>query len=82
MDCTTIMAIRANNRMVEAQAIQDVLTEFGCMVRVRLGIHDAGLECSNEGLILLQLCGQKIDLKFMEDALNAIEGVKAVSMDI
>ena len=82
MDCTTIMAIRANNRMVEAQAIQDVLTEFGCMVRVRLGIHDAGLECSNEGLILLQLCGEKIDLKFMEDALNAIEGVKAVSMDI
>ena len=82
MDCSTIMAIRANNRMVEAQAIQDVLTEFGCMVRVRLGIHDAGLECSNEGLILLHLCGEKIDLKFMEDALNAIEGVKAVSMDI
>jgi len=82
MACSTIMAIRVNNRKVEAHAIQNVLTDHGCSVKVRLGLHEAGEECSDEGLILLQLCGGKGELKVMEETLNGIEGVKAVSMEI
>lgn len=82
MTNSTIMAIKVNNRKVEAHRIQDVLTEHGCVIKVRLGVHDAGAECSDEGLILLQLCGGKGELAAMESALNGIDGVKAVSMEI
>lgn len=82
METSTIMAIKVNNRKVKAHEIQDVLTNHGCSIKVRLGLHDAGSQCSDDGLILLQLCGGKGELKVMEDTLNNIEGVKAVSMEI
>lgn len=82
MEITTIMALKVNNRKVKAQAIQNILTEHGCIVKVRLGLHETSDQCSDEGLILLQLQGGKNDHKEMEEALNAIEGLNAVSMEI
>ncbi len=82
MAITTIMALRVNNRRVKAQAIQNVLTEYGCVVKVRLGLHETADECSDEGLIMIQLQGGKDEHKVMEEALNNIEGLKAVSMEI
>ncbi len=82
-NCSTIMAILQENRVETAPKVQDILTEFGCFIRVRLGLHDAAIDqCSNTGLILLQLCGEDIPVKDMEKKLSAIPNVKVKTMSL
>lgn len=82
-NCSTIMAILQENRVETAPKVQDLLTEFGCYIRVRLGLHDAALDqCTNTGLILLQLCGKDIPVRDMEAKLGAIPNVKVKTMDL
>lgn len=80
-NCTTIMAILQENRTETAPKVQDVLTEYGCYIRVRLGLHDAGIDqCTNNGMILLQLCGDAVPVKEMEAKLQSIPSVKVKHM--
>ncbi|MDT8900459.1 hypothetical protein [Anaeroselena agilis] len=82
-NCSTIMAILQENRVETAPKVQDVLTEFGCFIRVRLGLHDAALDkCTNTGLILLQLCGEDIPVQDLENKLGAIPNVKVKTMSL
>ena len=55
MSCYNIMAIVINHRSKNAVQFQEVLTRHGCTIRLRLGLHEAGDVCSEEGLVLLQL---------------------------
>jgi len=80
-NCTAIMAVLQENRVETAPRVQEVLTEFGCHIRVRLGLHDAAVDqCANTGLILLQLCGPDAPVEAMEAKLRAIPRVKVKSM--
>lgn len=72
-----IMLIKVNRRVQKAPAMQEVLTRFGCNIKVRLGLHEAGDACSNEGLILLQLTGGDEAIGTFEKELCAIDGVSA-----
>ncbi|MCX7780640.1 MAG: hypothetical protein N2491_06970 [Negativicutes bacterium] len=82
-DCYVIMAILQENRTETAPKVQDILTRYGCHIRVRLGLHDAGLEhCANNGLILLQLCGNPIPVRELETELQAVPGVKVKHMEL
>ncbi len=78
MNTETIMAIRASKRREVADALQGVLTEFGCNIKMRLGLHQAGDVCSEEGLILLQLVdAEEVGaIKALEDALAKIDGIR------
>ena len=76
-NCSVIVAILQENRVETAPKVQDVLTEYGCHIRVRLGLHDAALDaCTNTGLILLQMCGDKIPVKEMEAKLSGQDFVR------
>ncbi|NLL06536.1 MAG: hypothetical protein GX270_12295 [Clostridiaceae bacterium] len=77
-----IMAVLINHRSKKAPTVQEVFTKHGCTIKMRLGLHEAGDVCSEEGLVLLQLTGEKAEIKALEDDLNAIEGVKAKTMSI
>lgn len=77
-----IMAVLINHRSKKAPTVQEVLTKHGCSIRMRLGLHEAGDVCSEEGLVLLQLVGDKSEIKALEEELNSIEGVKAKTMNI
>jgi hypothetical protein len=80
-NCNTIMAILQENRTETAPKVQDILTRYGCFIRVRLGLHDAGMEtCANNGLILLQLCGETIPVREIEEELQTVPGVKVKHM--
>ena len=72
----TIMAISLNQRSTQAPKFQEVLTRFGCNIKMRLGLHEAGDACSDQGLIILQLTGAKDEIKALEENLNNIEGIK------
>ncbi|HMM23004.1 MAG TPA: hypothetical protein PKA10_20030 [Selenomonadales bacterium] len=82
-NCSKIMAILQENRTETAPKVQDVLTEYGCFIRVRLGLHDAAVDqCTNTGLILLQLCGDAIPVQELERKLTAIPHVKVKTMSL
>ena len=82
-NCSTIMAILQENRVETAVKVQDVLTKYGCNIRVRLGLHDAHVDsCSNSGIILLQLCGEQTLISEMEKELQAVPNVKVKYMSL
>lgn len=82
MQKNAIMAIRMANRRENADALQKVLTQSGCNIRTRLGLHDAGDVCSNEGLIILQLIGTEEELAHLGELLKTISGLKYNVMEI
>ena len=82
MACYNIMALIIHPRSQKAVNVQKVLTEHGCKIKMRLGLHEAGDACSEEGLVLLQGCGEQDQIKALEDDLNRMEGVTAKTMSI
>ncbi|MHC1760724.1 MAG: hypothetical protein AB9917_14720 [Negativicutes bacterium] len=81
--CGYIMAVLQENRVETATKVQEVLTRNGCNIRFRLGVHDAGLEsCSNSGLILLQVCGEKTEVEQLQTELQKVPHVKVKLMSL
>jgi hypothetical protein len=81
--CGYIMAILQEHRVETATKVQEILTRYGCNIRVRLGLHDAGIEtCSPSGLILLQICGTKADIEQMQSELQKVPYVKVKLMSL
>ena len=82
MNCRTIMAVTISRRMAEAVKVQEVLTEHGCIIKLRVGLHETGDVCSDDGLVLLHLCGTKKETDALKADLNKIKGVKAKTMTV
>ena len=82
MNRDVIMAIRMDKRRINAQKLQQALSENGCTIRMRLGLHEAGEFCSDEGLILLQLVNQPEEIALLKQALDGIEGIRHQTMEI
>lgn len=78
-----LVAIKMENRQKTAVEVQDILTENGCLIKVRLGLHDIGSEvCSAAGLILLQVNPEDPQVEEMLKELNAIPEVSAKDLVI
>ena len=82
MDTFKIMVVKVNRRVQKANEMQEILTKFGCNIKVRLGLHEAGDVCSNQGLIILQLAGDDKEIKAFEKELSGIDGVDAKLVEI
>jgi hypothetical protein len=77
-----VMLIKVDQRVQKAVEVQSLLTKYGCNIKMRLGLHEAGDACSNQGLIILQITGDAQELKNFEKELNGVEGVKAKTANI
>ncbi len=78
-----LMIVLVDTRKEEAPQVQKILTTWGCLIKTRLGIHDGVLEnCSNTGLIILELVGEKEKQVQLAERLNVLPGVKAKIVDI
>lgn len=82
MDCYNIMAVVISHRSKNAPDFQKVLTKYGCIVKMRLGLHEAGDVCSENGLIILQLAGSKDEISGFQKELNDLEGITSKVMEI
>lgn len=77
---TTIMGIRLDNRTQTAVEFQKTLTQFGCIIKTRLGLHDVAANvCSPNGIILLEVINDEEAKKF-ENELCEIEGIEIQTM--
>jgi hypothetical protein len=76
-----IVGVHITNRVKRAPEVQKVLTEFGCSIKTRLGLHEASATaCSPSGLILLEMVGDDKASNRMARKLKAIEGVEVQKM--
>ena len=78
----TIMIIRVNQRLHSADKLQKVFSRYGCSIKTRLGLHEAGDVCATDGLIILQLVHSTDDLAAFKTELNELEGVTATLVEI
>ncbi len=81
----SILLILISNRKESVEKVQKVLTGWGCFIKTRLGIHDGVLEnCSDSGLIFLELVGDTTKHEELMRKLKLIKGidVKLVSLQV
>lgn len=76
-----IIGINIKDREKSAISLQNVLTEFGCNIKTRLGLHEAGNICSPHGIILLELVGDEPDWQSFEEKLKSIDGLSVKTME-
>jgi hypothetical protein len=82
MEKTVVMGIQIETRTENAVEVQKLLTEYGCIIKTRLGLHETEKGCSPTGLVLLVFAsdaGGHIDV--FERKLKAISGVKVNKME-
>ncbi|WP_430883762.1 hypothetical protein [Fusibacter sp. JL216-2] len=76
-----IMGIQVGDRESEAVKVQELLTKHGCIIKTRLGLHEAGNLCSSKGLIILEfIAGKDEEVKILMDALQKIEDISVDTM--
>ena len=77
-----IFGIQVDHRTERIPAVQDVLTKFGCNIRMRLGIHEADrVSCSLGGIILIDVFGTPEQVEGCYRELEALPGVALQRMD-
>jgi len=76
------MAVVISKRSAEAVKVQEVLTKHGCIIKLRVGLHETGEVCADDGLVLLHLCGTKKEVAALKADLAKIKGVKARTMEV
>ena len=83
MNCYYIIGLRINHRHANAAKLQELLTQYGCSIRLRVGLHETSeVSCSDDGVILLQACGEAETIGNMMRACNDLDGVCAKLMDL
>lgn len=77
-----IMGIRMQQRRETAQSVQAALTDYGCYIKTRLGLHQASDDsCSEQGIILLEFIDNADDkADELEKALKSISSVEVLRM--
>ncbi len=79
----TIMGIQLQQRHETAKEVQEILTQYGCFIKTRLGVHQASEDaCSEQGLIILEFINHADkEVGEMEKALSAISSVIVKKME-
>ncbi|MBP7310336.1 MAG: hypothetical protein KA984_03500 [Candidatus Cloacimonetes bacterium] len=73
-----VVLVKIDHRSSEATKVQDILTQYGCNIKVRLGLHEVSQEfCANDGLVVLEVEGKDTDIQDMLQALKKVDFVKA-----
>lgn len=73
-----VLLILVNTRQEAALKVQQILTSWGCFIKTRLGLHNGTLDdCSESGLIFLELTGSNEKHQELQRKLNLVKGVEA-----
>lgn len=76
-----ILGVHITDRIRHAADVQNLLTEYGCSIKTRLGLHEASEQmCSPNGILLLEICGDIGNGRELAGKLNGLEGVDVKEM--
>ncbi len=76
---TVILGIKINDKVKNAIELQRILTEFNCIIKLRIGINNSTIFCSSSGIILLEI-DQEEDAFKLEKSLLEIESIEIQRM--
>jgi hypothetical protein len=72
-----IVAIHVHERVEKANQVQDILTEYGCYIKTRIGLHETSEEyCSPSGIIVLELVAKEEMVDKMVAKLNTLAAIE------
>jgi hypothetical protein len=81
MKTKCILGLLVTNRVKNVPEVQKVLTEYGCNIKTRIGLHDTNENmCSTDGLILLEIFGDDKVHADLERKLKMIQGLQVNKM--
>ena len=76
-----ILGVQVTNRVENIPDVQKILTEYGCNIKTRLGLHEVTeSHCSNVGLLILETYGNETDILQMETKLKKMKGLTVKKM--
>ena len=76
-----LVGIHVTDRVQKIPEVQKVLTEYGCHIRTRLGLHEASEGfCSPNGVIVLDMLYDKGACGELVEKLAALEGIEVKTM--
>lgn len=76
-----VVGIHITDRVTHVPSVQGVLTEYGCSIKTRIGLHEVSDGyCSSNGLLLVEMVGATETVNDFVSALKAIEGVDVQQM--
>ena len=77
MEKHIIVGVHITERLQHALDVQKVLSEYGCNIKARLGLHEvSGDFCASTGVLILEMVGDEKLINEMTDKLNAITGIE------
>ena len=76
-----ILGIHIQDRAKDAVKVQKVLSENGCIIKTRLGLHEISEDfCAMGGVVLLELVGDDKACNALQQALTGMSGVEVKKM--
>jgi hypothetical protein len=76
-----VLGIQVTNRVEKIPDVQKILTEYGCNIKTRLGLHEVSKSvCSSLGLLLLDTYGDEAEILEMEKKLKKVKGLVVKKM--
>jgi hypothetical protein len=76
-----IYGVHVTDRATQVPQVQKYLTEYGCNIKTRIGLHRVDEQsCSTRGLILLEMFGDLAICGELKVKLAALEGIEVQEM--
>jgi hypothetical protein len=76
-----VLGVLIHNRAKHAPEFQEIITQYGCSIKSRIGLHEvADNACSPSGLILLEMYGDEAPILELETKLRQLEGFEVQKM--
>lgn len=76
-----IIAVVLEKRNEDAPTVQEILTNHGCIIKIRLGVHEIE-GCLNTGLIILVVRGNKEEVDSLINDLKNQPRLRLNLMDV
>lgn len=76
-----IIGVSINSRMESVPQVQQILSQYGCLIKTRLGLHNVTENtCSSAGLLILEMFGDEASIVEMENKLTELPGIQVQTM--
>jgi hypothetical protein len=76
-----ILGVHLQDRIKDAAKVQQLLTEYGCNIKTRVGLHEVDESfCAKGGVLLLEMFGDDATCHALRDKLSAIADVEVQQM--
>ena len=76
-----ILGVHITDRVTKAASVQNLLTEYGCSIVTRLGLHESSPDfCAPNGLLILEMLDDEKVVAELVGKLQAIAGIEVQQM--